>query len=346
MCDKKFELAVLAEANSWIFIRICYKEVTGVTESVYWKPSININIVCEYLEDAIINVLESTSFDAFLIGGDFNSRLGQLRLSDTHITDNTTLEETRISLDHCTNEKGRCRNELMEGLGFILLNGRTPGNVSGNLTLGNALGKSTIDLVWSHVSCISCITTLNVNHIITQFDHFPITVTLKIQMEESSTRAKFPSPQLKWNERCAELYKNVLRWAPRVCQNFNDTSVSVLYLALENAIKAAAQVSHMLTKTQKRNSHNTRWHDNDCKNMRRLVTMYLQYCKNDTSNQLLWNYYYAIKREYYALLRKKKRDFNSPLTKMFDRAKSSTDFWRADRPVNYKGHGPSNIIMV
>ncbi|KAH0561187.1 hypothetical protein KQX54_014238 [Cotesia glomerata] len=168
-------------------------------------------------------------------------RLGQLQLSDPHTIDNTSLKETRISLDHCTNEKGRRLNELMERLCFILLNGSTPGDVPGNLTFGNALGKSTIDLVWSHVSCISCITALNVNHIITQSHYFPITVTLKFQMEESSTRAKSSSSQLKWNESRAEFYKSVLRWSPIVCQNFNNTSVSDPYLALENAIQVAAQ---------------------------------------------------------------------------------------------------------
>lgn len=67
----------------------------------------------------------------------------------------------------------------MEDNGFLVLNGRSPGDCSCQLTYVLKNRKSTNDLVWVNLTAVSEIKNFEVMEIITGSNHFPISITLK-----------------------------------------------------------------------------------------------------------------------------------------------------------------------
>ncbi|CAG5096658.1 Protein of unknown function [Cotesia congregata] len=296
----------------------------------YWKPSIDFENACTSLQDTLNDILNPLCFDVFIIGGDFNARVGQIQRSVPLILEDTPLEFTRTTQDHTTNEKGYLLNNLRDENGFVLLNGRTPGDIPGKFTFGNALGKSTIDLVWVHYSSLAFVKDLSVRHIISQSAHFPVAITLALPLPESALATNAPpQPSLRWNSKYAARFKTNLQRSPLVSQNFLSSSCSNLYQTLTEAITQAADGSNMyclLSLTYKPIS--ARWFDDKCRSRKRLVSNYLHICKGEGSTSLLWNYFYAATKHYYALIRRKISEHQTKISNLFANTNNSTDFWR------------------
>lgn len=83
----------------------------------------------------ILNDILAQHFDAVIMEGDFNARI------------NACLQPTRLVCDKTTSKQGAIVLEFINTNGFIL-NGRTPSDYSGGFTFRNALGKSSVDLIW------------------------------------------------------------------------------------------------------------------------------------------------------------------------------------------------------
>lgn len=62
---------------------------------------------------------------------DFNSRLGQLNILDEYMLESTNIEPKRESFDNICNKRGKKLNEMLQFLGFLLLNGRIIGDIAG-----------------------------------------------------------------------------------------------------------------------------------------------------------------------------------------------------------------------
>lgn len=63
---------------------------------------------------------------SFFIGGDFNSRVGDLNQLDSQLTlDNVNITNERENLDKFVNTRGKELTKCMESNSFMLLNGRT-----------------------------------------------------------------------------------------------------------------------------------------------------------------------------------------------------------------------------
>uniref|UniRef100_T1HY86 Endo/exonuclease/phosphatase domain-containing protein n=1 Tax=Rhodnius prolixus TaxID=13249 RepID=T1HY86_RHOPR len=131
-------------------LMICLKK--GI---VYWQPG--------SLHDSII---DSFSFDLFniyseyencyvIIGGDYNSRIGNLNSLDNDIFINSNLSGFRSSLDDVINKRGVKLVELMESYGMICCNGRSRRDNKGSYTYMGNQGMSVIDYVWISASCLN-----------------------------------------------------------------------------------------------------------------------------------------------------------------------------------------------
>lgn len=149
---------------------------------------------------------------------------------------------------------------------------------------------------------------------------------------------------LKWNQDCVGLYRNNLLWFLLVGQNFDSTPLNGLYSTLERAIYQAAHDTWMIRLTSSTpKQHGTRWFDEYCKIIKRLVTHYLQHCKKEDTNSLLWEYYYATKNQYYALIRSKKSEYQKILPRRFASPGNPSEFWRVMKSVMPSNNRTSNI---
>ncbi|KAH0546609.1 hypothetical protein KQX54_012064 [Cotesia glomerata] len=77
-----------------------------------------------------------------IIGGDFNARLGDLGLLESSLFNSSVLDAKRSALGIVLNERGSTLFDFMGSNGFILLNGRTPGETPGGYTYISKLSKS------------------------------------------------------------------------------------------------------------------------------------------------------------------------------------------------------------
>ncbi|CAG5102864.1 Protein of unknown function [Cotesia congregata] len=285
ICDKSCNMVTLSSSDSSIFTKLTRNNFTTIIGSIYWKPTINFKDAFNALQATLSDIMNLTSFDVLIVGGDFNSRVGEIQHSEPHILADFPLEE----------------------------------------------------------------------HIVTNSDHFPVRLSLKLP-DDVGTHTPEPLPEfsLKWNPSQASFYKASMQWSPLVSQDFHLSSTSDLYWNLEEATQSArAARMHRSHHTQ---HYTTKaiWFDDGCKERKRLVTNYLHFCKNKDSKSILWDYYYAAKRDYFALIRHKKLEYQKlDLKKYCDKnslnvntqktkilfCKASGRLSRKTRTFLYKGQG-------
>lgn len=105
--------------------------------------------------------------------GDFNCRLGNLNNFDDLI-DFYRFYNARVANDNICNSRGEILNDFMLTNGFIVLNGRSPGDHPGQYTCINVFGKSTVDFIWCTLDALLLFSDFRVIYLITDSDHFPI----------------------------------------------------------------------------------------------------------------------------------------------------------------------------
>lgn len=101
---------------------------------------------CVYLLHETLHSLSCTNDVKFIIGGDFNARLGSLNQLCDEICDSTHLTGFRHSLDTKINKPGKVLTNMMESLGFLILCGRTTSDTPAQFI--NKNGMSIPDHVW------------------------------------------------------------------------------------------------------------------------------------------------------------------------------------------------------
>lgn len=125
----------LIEKNfMWIFVRAKCNVFDLVVGVVYFRPTQDISISLELLQPTLDDILSSHLDTPILILGDFNARLGTLSTIDETVVGDTVLYPLRMSHDLIIKPRGPKLDEFMSLNDFILLNGRTPGDIDGSFT--------------------------------------------------------------------------------------------------------------------------------------------------------------------------------------------------------------------
>lgn len=111
--------------------------------------------------------------------GDWNARTGTL--SGVDISDGGS----RQSMDTMLDKEGEDMIELMEEFGYGVLNGRTKGDWTGQITHVDYRSKSVIDYAACNELLINYISEMKVGDK-TQSDHFPIEIELNIGSQQTN----------------------------------------------------------------------------------------------------------------------------------------------------------------
>lgn len=158
--------------NLWIFIKITLSnEMEIMIGSVYISPDHD-------MEEAMIllrEVLDEEGDIQTFVGGDFNGRIADQNFLPDEIAEECGLLSQRISHDQILNRRGGLMLECMEECGLIALNGRTKGDIPGQFTFIRKSGKSSVDLIWSHLELCKWVLELRVSEDILISDHLPVT---------------------------------------------------------------------------------------------------------------------------------------------------------------------------
>lgn len=169
---------VLASSRSWIASLIILTDTRIVTISIYFSPDSDLSKELHELRLMINHICSEIPHDIFVIAGDFNARLGSFRVYDPNILDIPSLSPVRYSMDRSTNQRGKMILNFMDINSFVLLNGHTLTDTPGRCTFSNKNGQSTVDLNWISMLRLYLVKNMEINLVITNSDHFPVTVEL------------------------------------------------------------------------------------------------------------------------------------------------------------------------
>ncbi|CAG5100675.1 Protein of unknown function [Cotesia congregata] len=243
----------LSTSENWIFHSTVIHETNIIIGSVYFQPNLkNLYSILDSLQIILDKILAEEEYNCFIIGGDFNARVESFLYEDPTMLKPSCLYSMRSACDKETNHQGSILYEFMSSNGFILLNGRTPGDYNEDFTFSNARGNSTVDLVWVNTMDINLVKGLAISNALTKSDHFPVVVTLhSIQPIPSAQLSNVmcsvsPSFSLRWCSSSAHSFKNSMFVSPLIAQNFATATTNDLNHAFQNAITNADRDAAML----------------------------------------------------------------------------------------------------
>ncbi|CAG5100682.1 Similar to jockey\pol: RNA-directed DNA polymerase from mobile element jockey (Drosophila funebris) [Cotesia congregata] len=102
----------------------------------------------DLLQDVISDIQHKYPAAALFIGGDFDARVGEADYIQEKALTGTVLTSLRTSSDRVLNSRGSQIFDFFQTSGFILLNGRTTGDVPAQFTYCSARGKSNRLTIW------------------------------------------------------------------------------------------------------------------------------------------------------------------------------------------------------
>ena len=171
-------IKILESSNNFVWIEIDKSCIKNMQNNVLIAATYINDITSTYYDDKIWDELYNgilkfgNENTLLLLMGDFNGRVGSLDvryLESTLPDENIPALRTHIDIpvrrntDKGLNAHGRKIIQLCQSIDLIILNGRTKGDLLGNLTFMNASqGTSTIDyglcnnnfiIVWTISSC-------------------------------------------------------------------------------------------------------------------------------------------------------------------------------------------------
>ena len=165
----------------------------------------------------------SSKGDIILIG-DFNSRIGQLDQTISHIyideLDNMNsrqlfLGDKRTSQDTTTNKKGKDFLDLCNKSQLVILNGRKLGDISGKYTCHKYNGSSVVDFIATSYNLYSKVKYFKVLEPVWFSDHCPLACSIEVRVHrneaeienEYSSLQELPT-KYKWEEEGARLFQH------------------------------------------------------------------------------------------------------------------------------------------
>lgn len=281
-----------------------------------------------------------------LIGGDFNSKVGDLNNFPEGFLSDSNLLDTRTSTDNNINARGRLLSNFMSDHGLVLLNGRTSSDHPAKITFCSHQGSSIIDLVWVNIEDVDKIIDLEITYNSTLSDHFPVLVTLLMKKQikkEQINQNISPQKKLVWHENRKTEFAEAMLWSPNVANCTREINISDMYENLVETIKNIAEKCGLIklrTFESKRQSKPP-WFDLECIKSKNLLNKSLRQCrKSDFSenDRLLW---LNCKKDFKTITKSKHREWEIKLINSFAEVRNTTQFWETykifqRKSINYE----------
>lgn len=295
--------------NLWILTEIHLGGISLLLMVNYWRPSNDIDFCTETLNETLNEMSERYSNHKWIIGGDFNGRVGNLNQYDQE-TLPVNINYQRISRDSTINNRGRKLIDMVEKHDLILLNGRMTGDIPGEYTFISKTGRSTIDLVFTNNAGCNYITDMMVDNFHMPSPHLPVVLSLLGNQKHVDDYTQNPAKvhlNFLFNKTKAEMFESQLQHTHRIYCNSEE--VDTLNNNLIQALREAAMECNMIyqnsTKCNKKEKRNP-WFDYTCLAMKRELRKTYRAYRQTRSEQLLLNYL-KTKSEYLTMIKRNKK---------------------------------------
>jgi hypothetical protein len=330
---------IVESSNYYIIIRLRNKnsKLIWAVACVYIQSNHeNFELVITNLTRTLSDLEATYPETAVIIGGDFNSRTGNLGEFNNVLFENSLLNSARCALDPITDSSGKKLVEIMDEGNYLLLNGRSRGDFPGKHTFSNANGKSTIDLVFINSKASHYFSNLNVlpnadtTHLMVRSEFFNIQ---HIQcMHQQSNQ---PNYKLKWDANKKASYANQIK--NEIYTGSADELCSTI------VIKAASEKLGLLKDINKVNLNNKPWFDGDCSRARNVALAALSNAQKTGFNYYTRMEYINAKKRYAEIRNNKKGQYYLDLREVLFKVRNSKEFWSV---VKIYRRNPTRLNMV
>lgn len=268
----------------WIFCRLLIGSSYLIVGSVYFKPTLQMEVILEMLQLTLQEIQDKYPSDIIIIGGDVNADVADFEDDLLPlVTQDSYLAEHRETLVGSTNLRGEILMNFMLENEFILLNGRTKSDTPAKFT--NSAGSATYDLVWVNMDMAGAVRDLEVTSTFLGSNHLPVSVGLngrgsgvfpRLATRSDSQPPNIPKlpnqiqhPRLKWNPEGQEKYTLELTRSAELVADPSLQDTEELNASILNAIWEGARLAGMEKNPPLKSGINTRrprnpWFDSEC----------------------------------------------------------------------------------
>ena len=281
------------------------------------------------------DIMKFQSSGYVIIGGDFNSRTGNMSdclgssCTETACSYPPGSEQMlskgnmhRNNCDKTVNVFGRNLLDMCKSTDMRIVNGRTLGDFYGNLTFYNIVGSSTVDYVLVQNNILNFVANFSVLPFTYLSDHCPIKMVFsaccssdtikKAKSTKQSTSKYIHKPeQVKqkkfiWKKESAMLFCEALEneESKSILKSFADKRIQHSELGINNAVNeltsvyiSAAKQSLKLV-TVKSKTKKKRWFDESCKDLKRSVHDSRNKWMKNPSNLSLRLQFFSLRKRY------------------------------------------------
>lgn len=282
--DKRIGIVLLEKTAWWIIVKLdSPNEERIIFVNVYFRPGDDLNHLLEIFQISLCGLAELYSNFTVIVGGDFNSRVGNGGNLADGVLEGTSLYAVRESADSVRNKRGNQLLEFMDDAAFYLLNGRTVADCPAKFTFCASVGKSVVDLVWVNTNGLRIVEDLEVMQSLFLSDHFPVCLTLcnintkHMQVEKNPECNDNREFFFGWDATLALTFQDTMKWTREV-QGLG--SVEDMYGNITNTI---VEVASSLGLKKEKNTRFLKiknpWFDKDCKSLKLELRSALRNCK-------------------------------------------------------------------
>ncbi|BES99526.1 Retrotransposon protein [Nesidiocoris tenuis] len=203
-----------------------------------------------------------------VVGGDWNSRIGDLNAGPTELFEGSYLMDTRRSRDLTVTAEGERLVQTMENFGFYVVNGRTRSDSAGDFSCFSYNGMSVLDLVWVNSIAVADVQDFRLSPFDGASDHEPclLELTWGNQNEPPTVNPFLSPPKLKWNPSKKRDYQSLVK-GKLADKRDGNADPSSNYALLKQFIHECAEALDMLKPPRLVTSAATRrspWFNNEC----------------------------------------------------------------------------------
>lgn len=258
----------------------------------------------------------------YCIVGDLNARIGVEQVLDRNLLHGLPhINEIRCSKDDVINSKGKRLMETLEGLGGIVLNGRTIGDANGEFSFCGGVGSSVIDFCICSHSLLKFVHDFHID-CKPYSDHMPLCLSFVSPTSNNRNTVDSGPQKLHWNDKTSAKYSSKLSFlSSNTNLNLNAT-VDEMVLMIKNKI----QQSYVNTKNKFYFEPKQKWFNWKCSRFRKNMFKYLKiYRKNHTNANKLK--YLSARSKYLNCCRARKLEYCNENINKLNCVVSSKDWW-------------------
>lgn len=331
LIKKHLKFQVIDISYLWIFIKIETLSQVFILGNLYINPTYSMDQALDLIDEVLsVNVQDG---DAVVLGGDWNGRVGDGNCLDNDLAVELGVLPYRETLDLRSNGRGEMLVEYMEAHGLLLLNGRTLGDVPGQITFISRDGKrSIVDLVWCNPEFCGLVRDLRVSDALLSSDHLPVTLGCQIFSIQESTVNHYHGPRVvsekhTWNQDMSTEFSQLINKKLVMSNNSN-----TIYQTFKEKIKETSEELNLYKRIQVGGTLRYKkpiqpWYSGECRQLKKTYSNKFRKWRRDKKDEDIYNYC-NLKSQYVKLCTRLKEEHNRDIKNKLYNVKNSQEFWK------------------